>query len=153
MYRLLHDSFDAILQSWNLIYSYELPQSTTVTDLITRIIGDMESCPYSYQFTTIPSTSSLLVHEVHPLQPLEISNRGIPRNDNQVRLRRGNHAHQTLWNLTQNRYFAVPALSVEGNRFVIHFGESALDVHNFFNLSFGLMNSCSQLPLDCDYMP
>jgi hypothetical protein len=153
VYKFLRDSFNAILQTWNLVYSYELPLSTTVTDLITRVIGDMQSCHYNYQFTTSASTSSLLVHEAHPLQPLEIVNRGIPRTDGQVRLRRSIHAHETLGSLTQNRYFVVPTISMEGNSFIIHLGESALDVRNDLNLISGLTNSCSQLPVDCNHKP
>jgi hypothetical protein len=151
VYRFLRDSFNAILESRHLTYSYELPQSTSVTELITRVVSDMQSCPYSYQFTTSHSTASLLVHEAHPLQILEIVNRGVPRNDGEVRLRRANHTHVTLGNLVQNRYFAVPNIAIEGTSFIIHLSESALGVHNVLNLIFDLTNSCSQVPLDCHH--
>lgn len=89
-----------------------------------RIIGDMQSSPYAYQFTS-NSPTAFLVHEALPLQLLEIVNRGAPRLDGQVRLRRTVHDQMTIGDLAQSRgRFAVPSMAIEGNRFVIHFGES-----------------------------
>jgi hypothetical protein len=126
VYSLFRDSFNAELQSHGLIHSFELPISTTITSLIRRMVTDMQDSPFHYQFASNDSHARFLSHEVLPLQLLSIVNRGVPRpNDHQIRLRRTGHGEsQTIGNLAYNRMnYAIPALAIEGNHFVIHVGE------------------------------
>lgn len=123
VYRFLRDSFNAKLEEFNLLYTYELPCSTSVTTLIQRVSSDMQSSSFNYQFTA-DTYGSHLAHERLPLQLLEFINRGVPRQqDGQVRLRRAIHGVQTIVDLAGDRArHAVLPVAIEGNCFVIHFG-------------------------------
>lgn len=122
-YRFVLDSFNAKLESFHLLYNYELPLSTSISSLINTVASHMQSSPFNYQFRSSSSTF-LLSHETLPLQLLEIVNRGVPRaTDGQIRLRRTAHRLLTLGDLATNRmHFAVPDIAIEGNQFVVHFG-------------------------------
>jgi hypothetical protein len=92
---------------------------------------------------------SLLVHEVVPLQLLEIVNHGVPQNDGQVCLRWATHAQLTLGDLAQSRlHFAVPSSTIEGNLFVVHLSESALAY--FCSACLIILYSCSCLSFACN---
>jgi len=109
----------------------------------------MQSSPYHYQFTTNPSTISLLVHEVVPLQLLEIVNWSVPQNNGQVHLRRATHAQLTLGDLAQSRLcFAVPSITIKGNSFVVHLSESALAY--FCSACLIILYSCLCLSFACN---
>jgi hypothetical protein len=111
------------LKDFYLLYNYELSLLTQILSLINQVIASMTSSEFNYRFTVNPS-AFLLSHESLPLQLLEIVNRGVPRTDGQVRLRCTAHQLLTLGDLANNRmHFAVPSIAIEGNQFVIHFGE------------------------------
>jgi hypothetical protein len=127
VYSFILDSFNAQLERYHLLYTYELPVTMTVTALINRIVTDLASSPYNYQVTTA-SSASLLLHESLPLQLLEFVNRGVRRRvDNQIRLRRAAHGSRLLIDLAQDRaHYAISGPSIEGNHFVVHFGTFSL---------------------------
>src|ERR1700675_2968835 len=91
-YRFLRESFNAKLESYGLLYHYELPVSLSVTSFIDRVVEDMEQSSFQFAPTTrgaVPFSPQ----EVLPLQLLEIVNRGTPRrSDRQIRLCRTAHA-------------------------------------------------------------
>lgn len=126
-YRFLRESFNAQLQAYCLLYTYEFSLLTSVATLMERVIQDMERSPFSYQFTLAPRGTVSFSHgEMLHLQLLEIVNRGVPRQtDGQIRLRRAVHATLTIGDLVANRmHYAVPTVAIEGNHFVVHLGET-----------------------------
>jgi hypothetical protein len=115
------------LESFNLIHSYELAPTTTVTSLVQRVVSDMQNSPLRYEFQPVPGT--LLEHEALPLQLLALVNRGSPRiSDDQIRLRRVPITiNQSVADLAGDRArFAARPICIEDNRFVIHFGMCTL---------------------------
>jgi hypothetical protein len=125
LYMFLRDSFNAKLEEYHLSYSYELPLSTVVSDLIQRVVNDMQRSPFAYQFSA-DGRGSFLPHETLPLQLLELVNRGLVRQSGgPVRLRRAPpRANQTLFDLATDRYrFAAAHFNVEGNQLAINFGK------------------------------
>jgi hypothetical protein len=125
-YRFLRDSWNAQLESYHLLYLYELPVDTRVTALIQRAVSDMEASPFNYRFKS-DTPRPYLSHETLHLQLLELVNRGVVRsNDGQIRLRRAAHReNQTISDLANDRNrFANPTICIEGNRLVVNTSES-----------------------------
>lgn len=124
VYKYLRDSFNAKLEEYQLIYLYEVPFTTKIIDLIECVKTDMQSSTFNYRLSDEPR-GHYLPHEVLPLQLLEIMNSGHPRSaDDQIRLRAAAYSPDlTVVDLAGNKTkFAVPAIAIEGTRFVIHFG-------------------------------
>lgn len=123
VYSLFHHSFNTELQSHGLIHSFKMPISTAITSLILCTVTNMQDSPY--QFSSSESCSQFLLHEVLPLQLLSFINRGyiIPL------ITRSNCSglvivSQTIESLAFNHMnYAIPALAIEGNHFVIHMGK------------------------------
>ena len=103
-YRFLRESFNAKLQAYCLLYTYEFSLSTLVTTLMERVIQDMEQSEFFYQFTlALRGMVTFLCREMLPLQLLEIVNRGVPQQtDGQIRLRRAVHTMLTISDLVAN---------------------------------------------------
>lgn len=74
----------------------------------------------NYEFASSPDRG-LLSQETLPLQLLEITNRGVPRGDDQIRLRRAVHGELTVEDLAGDKLRFGNVVAIEGNRFVIHF--------------------------------
>jgi hypothetical protein len=113
------------LESYHLLYLYELPIDMRVTALIQRAVADMEASPFNYQFK--PDTPRpYFSHETLQLQLLKLVNRGLVRNDSQIRLRRAAHREdQTISDLAHDHNrFANPTLCIEGSRLVVNASES-----------------------------
>jgi hypothetical protein len=122
VYQFEQDTFNAKLEEYHLLYLYELPISMEIGTLIEHVVNDMQSSPFNYTFSPKPRT--LLMHEALPFQLLQLVNRGIHRSsDGQIHLRRAVHRTLTLQHLAcdKMRYYNS-SVSIEGNRFVIHFG-------------------------------
>jgi hypothetical protein len=132
VYQFEQDTFDARLEEFNLLFTYELPISTPITSLIDRIAGDMQSSSFQYQFA--PETRMLLAHEALPLQLLQLVNRGVPRGWNlHIHLRQAVHGNRTIQHLAGDRLrFCIPNITIEGNpsRFVIYFGEHSISLND-----------------------
>jgi hypothetical protein len=113
------------LESYHLLYLYELPVGTRVTALIQRAVADMEASPFNYQFK-LDTARLYFSHETLQLQLLELVNRGLVRNDGQIRLRRAAHREdQTISDLANDHNrFANPTLCIEGSRLVVNASES-----------------------------
>lgn len=112
----------------DLFYTFDLPISTTLADLISQISTAMQNSDSNFSFASAPSHLSFVSNEVLPLQVLEFGNRGLQRpQDQQIRLRRAafNIPDPTISDLLTDRYrFAIPKLAIDGNnRFVLHFSE------------------------------
>lgn len=124
VYRFLRDSFNAQLEAYHLLYCYELPLQTTVSDLIKRVAADMQSSAFEYEFSAmLDDPESYLPHERLPLVLLKLVNRGVPRTqDGLIRLIGEAHGDLTIEDLAaDNLRFAAP-VAIEGTRLVIHFG-------------------------------
>ena len=96
-----------------------------VTDLIHRVVNDLQGSLFAYQFSG-NTRGSFLPHETLPLQLLELVNRGTRQQGvDTVRLRRAPlRAGWTLQDLATDRtHFAAANISIEGNRFVLNFGK------------------------------
>jgi hypothetical protein len=122
-YIQLQDSCNAQLERFHLLYSYEVPCSMLVTDLIERVTADMEASPFSYQFTPLPASSAAQYpHERLALQILGFRNRGSTRNmENSSRLRSVFvDRDQTLAGIAGDKHRFVPEHAIEGNHFVLH---------------------------------
>ena len=125
LYTFLRDSFNAKLDEYHLLYSYDLPLTTLVTDLIHQVVNDLQGSSFAYQFSG-NTQGSFLPHETLPLQLLELVNRGTRRQGvDIVRLRRAPlRAGWTLQDLARDRtHFAAANISIEGNRLVLNFGK------------------------------
>ena len=126
----------AWLEQNDLFYTFDLPLSTSVTDLIRQIATAMQNSSSSFSFASAPSHLSFVSNEVLPLQLLKFNNRGLPQpQDQQIRLR---HAAftivPTLSDLLTDHYcFTIPKLAIDGNsRFVLHFSELSLTILSLY---------------------
>ena len=122
-YRYLCDSFTAWLEKIDLYYTFNLPPSTPVVNLIEQVASQMEASDSDFSFASTPHDRSFLRNETLPLQLLEFGNRGIPRSsDMQIRLRRAALPADTTINdlLTDRTRFAINRLAIEGSRFLIN---------------------------------
>ena len=114
------------MESYHILYLYEVPVDTCVTALIQRAVSDMEASPFNYQFKS-DIHRPYLSHETLHLQLLELVNRGmVHSNDGQIRL--GHAAHrenQMVADLANDRNrFANPTICIEGNHLVVNTSES-----------------------------
>ncbi|KAJ7149389.1 hypothetical protein C8R43DRAFT_887958 [Mycena crocata] len=84
------DSYVAWLEKHCLRFMYRLPEYTTVVALIAKIVGDMETSGTKWRFAR--SSPSLIrhlrPHESLALQLLGLVNKGIPRSDGVIFMRR-----------------------------------------------------------------
>ena len=126
-YRFLWESFNAKLEAYCLLHSYELPLEVSVSTLIEHVAQDMECSSFHYQFSLIMrGTASFSPEEMLPLQLLEVVNRGVPcQTDGQIRLQCAAHSNLMIGDLAANQmHYAVPSITIEGNQFIIHLGNS-----------------------------
>jgi hypothetical protein len=83
-YRFLRDSFNTYLRMLCLVYDYEVPSGTLVSDLLSRVVDDMKDCSLTYSFV-VQDTHAILDHESLPLQLLSFVNYGrVHTSDGQV---------------------------------------------------------------------
>ena len=113
-----------MLERYALLYSYDLPPTTTATDVIRRVEEDMISSNFRYTFINY-HTPNILDHEALPLLVLEFRNRArVLRSDNEIKLRRTPaDPNITIQMMFENRIlYTPPAIGncVEDGRFVIH---------------------------------
>jgi hypothetical protein len=71
VYCFLLDSFNAVLDSYSLMYTYKVPPVMSVILVIQQVVQDMQSSPHCHEFQ-----HPLLPHESLPLQLLSLVNRG-----------------------------------------------------------------------------
>ena len=126
-YRFLRESWNAQLESYHLLYLYELPLLTPVTTLVQRVVSDMKASPFQYSFKLPWTHQAYSSHEALDLLLLEFKNRGLPRNDNQIQLRPTPHRqNQTLEDLHNDRTrFGISSVAIEGTYFVVNMGQSS----------------------------
>ena len=113
-----------MLERHRLLYSYDLPPTTTATDVIRRVEEDMINSNLHYTFVNY-RTPNILDHEALPLLVLEFRNRArVLRSDNEVKLRRSpTDPNITIQMMFANRtLYTPPAIGncIEDGRFVIH---------------------------------
>jgi len=51
LYTFLRDSFNAKLDEYHLLYLYDLPLTTLVTDLIHQVVNNLQQSSFAYQFS------------------------------------------------------------------------------------------------------
>lgn len=113
-----------MLERYGLLYLYDLPPTTTSTDIIRRVEEDMINSNFHYTFVNY-RTPDILDHEALPLHVLEFRNRGrVLQSDNEIKLRRTPaDPNTTIQMMFENRVlYTPPAIGncVEDGRFVIH---------------------------------
>ena len=135
-YKYIAQTILAWLEQNDLFYTFDLPLSTSVTDLIRQIAMVMQNSSSSFSFTSAPSYLSFISNEVLPLQLLEFNNRGLPQlQDQQIRLHCAAFTtYPTLSDLPTDCYhFAIPKLVIDGNnRFVLHFSKLSLTILSLY---------------------
>lgn len=129
VYRFHLDSFNALLESYGLIFKLEVPLTMPTTALLQTIQASMESSHFNYTFAEPtplgPSTTGILPHESLPLSLLGLVNRGRthPTLD-EVRLRTEPAHNLTVGMLFNDpslrAKFANAALCMESGRLVLH---------------------------------
>ena len=99
-----------MLERYSLSYSYDLPPTTTITDVISRVEEDMKNSNFHYTFVNY-RTPNILDHEALPLMVLEFRNRGrVLRSDNEIKLRRTPvDPNITVQMMFQNRTLYTPS--------------------------------------------
>jgi hypothetical protein len=123
-YRFHRDSFNMCLRTLCLVYEYEVPPATLVSDLLYRVVDDMKDCALKYSFV-VKDTHAILDHESLPLLLLSFVNRGRVRtSDGQIRMRRSPVTEDmTLESMTNSRHLYSPTsldFCVENGRFIVH---------------------------------
>jgi hypothetical protein len=113
-----------MLERYALLYLYDLPPTTTSTDLIRRVEEDMIGSNFHYTFVDY-RTPNILDHEALPLLVLEFRNRArVLQSDNEIKLRRTPaDPNVTIQMMFENRtLYTPPAIGncVEDGHFVIH---------------------------------
>ncbi|KAF8233466.1 hypothetical protein L208DRAFT_1395738 [Tricholoma matsutake] len=73
-YRFHRDLFNTYLRMLCLVYDYEVPSATLVSDLLSRVVDDMKDCSLTYSFV-VQDTHVILDHKSLPLQLLSFVNR------------------------------------------------------------------------------
>ena len=126
-HRFHKDSFNAMLEQYQLLYSYNLPPTTTATDVIRRVEEDMANSTFHYSFVNYRSPN-ILDHESLPLLLLEFRNRArVLRSDNEIKLRRTPaDPGITIQMMFENRTLYTPSAignCIEDGCFVIHLSE------------------------------
>ena len=98
-----------MLERYQLLYSYDLPPTTTATDVIRRVEEDMINSNLHYTFVDY-RTPNILDHEALPLFVLEFRNRArVLRSDNEVKLRRTpTDPNITIQMMFENRTLYTP---------------------------------------------
>lgn len=129
IYRFHLDSFNALLESYGLLFKLEVPLTMPTTVLLQTIQASMESSHFNYRFADPTplgsSTTGILPHESLPLSLLGLVNRGRthPTLD-EVRLRTEPAHNLTVGMLISDQSlrakFANPALCIESGRLVLH---------------------------------
>ena len=76
-YRYITQTFLAWLEQNDLYYTFDLPISTPVADLIGQIATSMQNSSSNFSFVPTISHLPFVSNEVLPLQLLEFNNRGI----------------------------------------------------------------------------
>jgi hypothetical protein len=111
------------LRTLCLVYEYEVPPATLVSDLLSRVVDDMKDCSLTYSFM-VQDTHAILDHESLPLQLLSFVNRGRVRaSDGQIRMRRSPVTENlTLETMATNRLYSPPSLNfcIENGCFIVH---------------------------------
>ena len=127
LYRFHSDSFNALLDSYGLLFDLDLPLNTHSTALLQEIQSMMEASRFQYRFDTPQSlgASGMLPHESLPLSLLALVNRGrIHPSLDEILLRTERAHNLTIHGMVsdpslRNR-FAIPSLCIEDNRLVVH---------------------------------
>ncbi len=127
LYRFHSDSFNALLNSYGLLFDLDLPLDTHSTALLQEIQSMMEASRFQYRFEAPQSLSSsgMLPHESLPLSLLALVNRGRVHPSLDEILLRAERAHNLsiegmLSDPSLRNRFAVPSLCIEDSRLVIH---------------------------------
>jgi hypothetical protein len=113
-----------MLEQYALLHLYDLPPTTTATDVVRRVGEDMNNSGLHYIFVN-RRTPNIVDYEALPLLMLQFRNRArVLRSDNQIKLRRTPmDPNLTLSMMFENRsLYTPPAVgnSIEDGRFVIH---------------------------------
>ncbi|KAJ7181278.1 hypothetical protein C8R46DRAFT_885532 [Mycena filopes] len=148
--RRLRTSELGFLEQHNLLYTFVLPETTTVVELIRMGASAMQDGPGKFKFDTDTGTraSRLLPHEILPLQLLSLVNKGNPRANGVSYL---TSRHPVTLNMTIGEFtapamrskFGHPSLCVEdmpdGAHLIIRAGTTAESSHfTSLNLPFHL---------------
>ncbi|KAF8057836.1 hypothetical protein FPV67DRAFT_1429869 [Lyophyllum atratum] len=117
LFRFYRDSFTMFLASHGLLYNFET--EVKVVSLINTIVELMQESEYKFQFQQ-SGQSSLLAHEVLPLQLLALPT----RKDGQIRLKAIplHDPELKLSSLASDKHRFNQPVCIEANRLVIHFG-------------------------------
>jgi hypothetical protein len=113
-----------MLERYGLLYCYDLPPTTTATEVVRRVEEDMKNSDMRYIFVD-HHTPNILDHEALPLLVLQFRNRARPlQSDGEIKLRRTPmEPNLTLQMMFENRTLYTPHAvggCIEDRRFVIH---------------------------------
>jgi hypothetical protein len=107
-----------------LVYEYEVPPATLVSELLYHIVDDMKDCTLKYSFV-VKDTHAILDHESLPLLLLSFINHGrFWTSDGQIRMRHSPVTEDmTLESMMNSRHlYSLTSLDfcVKNGRFIVH---------------------------------